>query len=224
MRQNFRYIIAWVLAVSLVLHTLTFASPAQATPLFSHSEIVLAETVNTNGVKTLFFSDTNQFYQELTEALRSKEAIQISTRYKSYDDFPPKLKEIIEIDKSQLEKFDKQNYSSPLAVGAMPMGSTAGIAAPMGSTAGIAPAPPREIPAKINYKPLIIIGSIALGAGAGAGIGTFFGGIGAVPGAIGGAIFGLVSGVVSEAFMSSDHRATIILGPDASIIITIEPF
>jgi hypothetical protein len=63
-----------------------------------------------------------------------------------------------------------------------------------------------SIPAKIDYKWLIIPVSTAFGAGAGAAIGLPAGGIGTVPGALVGGGVGLAAGAVTVALMDNKHE------------------
>lgn len=51
-----------------------------------------------NGVKELIFSDTEDFYNQLATSLQSKQAVNITTPYTSYSDFPPRMKQIFKSD------------------------------------------------------------------------------------------------------------------------------
>ena len=142
------------------------------------------EAVNKDSlVKGLVFSDTNEFYKELATALKSGEPVHIITDYTSYDDFPPRLKQIFKPDADTIP-------INPLV-------------AP-----GLIPSPSMfaSIPAKIDYKWLIIPVSTAFGAGAGAAIGLPAGGIGTVPGALVGGGVGLAAGAVTVALMDNKHE------------------
>ncbi|BAZ83410.1 hypothetical protein PN497_12190 [Sphaerospermopsis kisseleviana CS-549] len=210
MRTKFHYLINCIVMILFTIQSLLFVGNAQATPLFSSNFPVLAATPNINETRIMEFSDNVGFYRELAENLKSKERIKITTKYKSYNDFPDHLKKIIEIHETKLE-----NY--PVVAGAVSAVSS-GYPIPMAGIASLG-----ELPAKIKYEQLIIIASTLFGASSGAVIGTFFGGIGVIPGTIGGAVFGLVTGVVTQAFMSLDHRVVIHVSIDGTIIITIEP-
>ncbi len=201
-----RQLIAWIVAVALLVQGVGLSQPAQAIPLqlgsststkvvtlldSNNSKILgednkyvslATEAVNKDSlVKGLVFSDTDEFYKELTTALKSGEPVHIITDYTSYDDFPPRLKQIFKPDADTIP------INTPVAP-------------------GLIPSPFAPIPAKIDYKWLIIPVSTAVGAGAGAAIGLPAGGIGTVPGALVGGGVGLAAGAVTVAMMDNKHE------------------
>lgn len=216
----------WLIAVVFIFQTFFLVSPAQASPISPLNSTLLATLSNNSKVDNLEFSDTNKFYQDLAEALKSNKEVKISTNYKSYDDLPPKLKDIFKV------KFDEAKISFPENTNIGNAGlSAAGAAGLLGSpTSGAAATSiitgsysSIEMPATINYHAYaLLFGGIAIGATTGAGIGTLFGGIGAAPGALGGGILALVSGVVIEAFNNPDHEGIITFGSEG-LSITIRP-
>lgn len=107
----------------------------------------------------------------------------LKTDYTSYDDFPPRLKQIFKPDADTIP------INTPVAPGLIPSPSMF---------------PP--ISAKIDYKWLIIPVSTVVGAGAGAAIGLSGGGIGTVPGALVGGGVGLAAGTVTVAMMDNKHE------------------
>ncbi|MBD2014346.1 hypothetical protein H6F96_10220 [Microcoleus sp. FACHB-53] len=216
---------AWFIATVFIVQTLVQVNPAQAAPISPLNSTLLAAPYIDGEAYKLVFSDTNGFYQELADALKSNKEVKISTNYKSYADLPPRLKNIFKLDSSEVNFSEKKDTSCPPFAACAPIHY-----APISPDSSIhyAPMTPSvpqltEAPATINYKAIFFLGSIAIGATAGAGIGTFFGGIGAAPGAVVGGVFGLVSGVVAEAFTNQDHIATIKINANGELIISIEP-
>lgn len=212
----------WLIAVVFIFQTFVLVSPAQASPISPLNSTLLATLSNNSEVDNLEFSDTNKFYQELADALKSNKEVKISTNYKSYADLPPKLKDIFKVDEIEVS-FPKETNTGIGAIsslsGAAAITATAQAFNSLRESEYLA-----EMPATINYHAYaLLLGGIAVGATAGAGIGTFFGGIGVVPGALGGGLFGLVSGVVAEAFNNPDHKAIITFDPTKGLIIVIQP-
>jgi hypothetical protein len=213
-----RQLIVWIVAVALLVQGVGLSQPAQAIPLqlgsststkvvtlldSNNSKILgennkyvslATEAVNKDSLlKGLVFSDTDEFYKELTTALKSGEPVQIITDYTSYDDFPPRLKQIFKPD------------ADTIPINALGAAAAAAINTPV---AQLIPSPSMfaSIPAKIDYKWLIIPVSTAFGAGAGAAIGLPTGGIGTVPGALVGGGVGLAAGAVTVAMMDNKHQ------------------
>ncbi len=222
-----RQLIIWIVAVALLGQVVGFSQPAQAIPLRLESsasgEIVTlldfnnpktlekdneyvslaAEAINKDSsVKELVFSDTDQFYKELTAAVKSGEPVNIITDYTSYSDFPPRLKQIFKLDADTIP------MPAPVAPGLVP--------SPL-----IFP----PIPANLDYKWLIIPASTAFGAlVGGAAIGSATGGSGAVPGALVGGVVGLTAGAVTVAIMDKNHEVFIKINPiRGNLEIAIRP-
>lgn len=226
-----RQLIVWIIAVALLGQALGFSQPAQAIPLQieslasadvtlldsnnyktlgkDHEDASLAtEAINKHSsVKEIVFSDTDQFYKELTVAVKSGEAVNIITEYTSYSDFPPRLKKIFKIDADSIDLTKSERHLLS------PLGSTPFAAAPIllpleGVIAGLA-----SIPAKLDYKWLIIPTCTAFGAGVGGAMGLPAGGIGSVPGALVGGAVGLTACSVTVAVMDNKHIVKIEIDP-----------
>lgn len=203
-----RQLIVWIVAVALLGQGVRLSQPAHAiqlrqgvststnvvTLLDSNNSKILGEdnkyvslateAVNKdNLVKGWVFSDTDEFYKELTTALKSGEPVHIITDYTSYDDFPPRLKQIFKPDADTIP------INTLVAPGLIP-----------------SPSMFASIPAKIDYKWLIIPVCTAFGAGVGGAIGLPAGGIGTVPGALVGGGVGLATCAVTAAMMDNKHE------------------
>jgi hypothetical protein len=227
-----RQLIVWIVALAFLGQAVGFSQPAQAIPLqlksLASADVVTlldsnnhktlgkdneyvslaAEAVDKgSSVKELAFSDTDQFYKELTDALKSGEPVNIITDYTSYDDFPPRLKQIFKLDADSINIAQAEKHPSPLwAVGAA--SGIASYAAPAAAT--------------LDSKWLIIPVSTAVGAGAGGGFGGLAGGIGAIPGTLLGGAFGLAAGAVTVAIIDKDE-VWFEINPTRGITITIRP-
>ena len=240
-----RQLIVWIVAVALLGQALGFSQPAQAIPLHLHIESLASANVLTlidsnnyktlgkdheeaslatearnkdSSVKEIVFSDTDQFYQELTVAVKSGEPVNIITDYTTYSDFPPRLKKIFKIDADSIDLTKAERHLL------YPLGSTPFAAAPIllpleGVIAGLA-----SIPAKLDYKWLIIPTCTAFGAGVGGAIGLPAGGIGSVPGALVGGAVGLTACSVTVAVMDNKHIVKIEIDPiRGTLAIVITP-
>jgi hypothetical protein len=191
--------IAWAIAVLILVQNFAFCQPAQATPFITSTTVISQVNGSADG-EALTFSDTEEFYQELSGALKSGRPIDIKTPFNSYDEFPPRLKEVFELQKPR---------RSPTFPGM-----------------ATAPIPNTDIaayPASIHYGALASAGASAvIGAGVGGTAGSFVGGIGAAPGALAGAGIGLSSWAVSQAIINNCHKVVIQV-TNGSLNITIEP-
>lgn len=195
--------IAWAIAVLILVQNFAFCNPAQAATLTMPTPVLAQVSTSTNE-KVLNFSDTEAFYQELSEALKSGQPLDIKTPFKSYEEFPPRLKEVFEL----------QTKHSPTFPGDFP----ALYAVPV-PQAGIA-----AYPASIHYGALVSAGaSAAVGAGVGGTAGSFVGGVGAAPGALIGAGVGLSAWAVSQAIINNCHKVIIQIDARGSLTISIEP-
>jgi hypothetical protein len=222
-------ITTWFIAVAFIVQTLVQVNPAQAAPISPLNSTISATLSSDSEVYNLVFSDTNKFYQELADALKSNKEVQISTNSKSYADLPPRLKKIFEIDGAEVNFPENKDASCPPFVACAPINSAPIFPDSLSHYAPMTPSVPELIaapvaaPATINHTALFFLGIIAIGATAGAGLGTFIGGIGAFPGALVGVFVGLVSGVVAEAFTNQDRTVTIKVNASGELIIIIEP-
>jgi hypothetical protein len=141
-------------------------------------------------MKKLVFSDTEEFYKELTEALKSGEEVEVITSYKRFSDLPHRLKQIFELHK----------YKSDTWVNVSTRAFIPNSVAPVG----------------LNLKALIVLGSTATGAG----VGAIFGAIpGAAIGAVIGLTSGAAAAVLMdqnhqvEVEVDTDGRLRIKLQP-----------
>ncbi|MEA5542770.1 hypothetical protein VB834_27450 [Limnoraphis robusta Tam1] len=96
-------LIVGLISITLLFQSLVFSSPVYASPVIT--------TENSQAVYKIPFSNSRGFYQKLEKALKSNEPIVIQTDFKSYEEFPKELKEIVKVDPSN---------SSIGAVGALP--------------------------------------------------------------------------------------------------------
>ena len=207
--------IAWAIAVLILVQNFAFCNPAQAATLTMPTP-VLAQVSSSTNEKVLNFSDTEAFYQELSEALKSGQPLDIKTSFKSYEEFPPRLKEVFELQRTKRFPASPQIAYEPVQQ-----------SYPVSPTIAYAPAPQAGIaayPASIHYGALVSAGaSAAIGAGFGGTAGSFVGGVGAAPGALIGAVVGLSAWAVSQAIIDNCHRVVIQVAANASLTISIEP-
>ncbi|XWK90956.1 MAG: hypothetical protein U7127_13195 [Phormidium sp.] len=233
---------AGIVAVAIMVLEFGFTKPAEATPIvpqiFDSAKLVmLVNSDNTltkvkndksvslasenknnySEVKVLNFADNDQFYKDLTAALKAGIPISIVTDYTNYSDFPPRLKEIIKLNANKNNLKQSTDYLSPLggiAVGAAPVSNSM----PKGLNTIVA-----AIPAMLNSKVLIIGGCTVAGAGIGAGIGALAGGIGAMPGTILGGAFGLGVGTVTAAMTDRNYVVVLAMDVHGTMSIHIIP-
>lgn len=242
-----RQLIITIVAIALLSQAFGFSQPAQAIPLHieslasadvgmlldsdnyktmgkGHEEVSLAREAahKDSSVKKLVFSDTDQFYQELTTAVKSGDPVNIITGYTNYDDFPARLKKIFKLDADSINVTKTERHLYPL-------GLTSGIAGAAAPAPGLVPLDGAltglaSIPAKLDYKWLIIPTCTAFGAGVGGAIGLPAGGIGAIPGALVGGAVGLTACTVTVAVMDNKHIVKIEINPrTGTLAIVILP-
>lgn len=191
---------AWAIAILILFQNLAVGTSAQAaTTQPVSTTIAFAQANNKENTKTLTFSDTEAFYKELATVLASKAAISVNTPFNGYEQFPPRLKQVFELQKPN------GMPAIPGAVAAAPFSN---------ETASLS----------IHYGALISAGaSAAVGAGVGGTLGSFWGGVGAAPGALGGAGVGLSTWAVSQAITQNCYKVVLQVSIDSSLTISLEP-
>lgn len=152
---------------------------------------------NSKSMKKVVFADTEEFYQELVNLLKSGEKVEVITSYKRYQDLPPRLIQIFELHKHRTNDWVNVYTGAFIAHSVAPVG--------------------------LNLKVLIVLGSTTVGAGMGAGIGALAGGVGAVPGAAIGAALGLVAGTVAAVLSDRSHQAVVEIDRSGNLRIKISP-
>ncbi|KKD37527.1 hypothetical protein [Limnoraphis robusta] len=219
-------LIVGLISVTLLFQSLVFSSPVYASPVIT--------TENSQAVHKIPFSNSIEFYQELDKALKSNEPIVIKTDFKSYEEFPKDLKNIVKVDPSN------SSIGTGGVIGALPgahlalpaagMGAATGLTLPLTEVTGadsliagaVGQLPNVMMPALLDEKALYLMICVTI-TGTGAGIGGLVGGpFGAL---VGGGLAGgacLIKDTVDKAFQSLDHSAEIKCGP-YGCTITIKP-
>ncbi|MEB3281172.1 MAG: hypothetical protein VKK42_19825 [Lyngbya sp.] len=82
-------LIVGLISITLLFQSLVFSSPVYASPVIT--------TENSQAVYEIPFSNSTEFYKNLKQALKSNEPIVIQTDFKSYEEFPKELKEIVKV-------------------------------------------------------------------------------------------------------------------------------
>ena len=152
-------------------------------------------------MKTLNYENNTAFYSALAAALKSGERIVLVTPFRSMDEVPQRLKDIFELENGGDRSW--VNAASGVFVA--------------GTLASQATAVP------MNYRPVVVLASTAVGAGVGAGVGAIAGGVGAAPGAGAGALIGLAAGVLAASQMEGAHETEVEIDKEGRLKFHIKP-
>lgn len=208
-------LIVGLISVTLLFQSLVFSSPVYASPVIT--------TENSQAVYEIPFSDTILFYKKLNQALNSNEAIVIQTDFKSYEEFPQKLKKIVKIDDPSdsmdtVASAPGGTATTLLIGGAAVFGAATGLILPL---IGVTGAASLIASGEVDNHALNFMISTATGAVVGGAIGALPGGILALPAAGVGAGAGAMFSLVSQAFSDSTRQFFLIDGVDRKIQIVI---
>ena len=210
-------LIVGLISVTLLFQSLVFSSPVYASPVIT--------TENYQAVYEIPFSDTILFYKKLNQALKSSEPIVIQTDFKSYEEFPEKLKKIVKIDDpsdsmDRVASIPGGKATTTLIGGAAVAGAATGLILPL---IGVTGADSLIASGWLDYKALNFMIWTAIGAGIGFLIGAPEGGITALPASAIGGVVGATASIVSQAFNDSSHRVILAIGLDRTLKVIIEP-
>jgi hypothetical protein len=183
-----------IIAVSfavVVLLVIIFEPNHQATP---YADSVVSNPFSFKGnFRTIAFSDTDEFYNNLYKGLKAKESLRISTNYTRYSQFPAHLKKLIKMD-SNSQYYAMTSTVCPEGIDCVPVAS-------------------KVVPGWLNTGALVdvCIGGFAAGGAAlgynmagGSGNSAAFGG--GIIGGVAGAGVGAVACNVTAAVASGDYE------------------